>query len=99
MNIVKDLEKRLAAARLAEEVETIRQGFFVGYHFDQGGRCWEHWLVEQPCGDHEEPYTDEYNYGVNFCRCCNTRRGIVKVLRRVRAPQYDAPKPPEVYTP
>lgn len=74
------------------------KGYWCGYTFGKGGGCSEEWLITVPCPQHTPTYRDEYSGGHETCRNCYGK-GTIQVLRKIPAPQYDAPTPPEEYTP
>lgn len=92
------LRKRAAALEQEARYAEWRKGFFCGYKFGPTGKCYEEWLVVVPCPDHTPYHRDEYGSGQS-CPNCRGSSGNIRTFRSIRAPQYDAPRPPEKYTP
>lgn len=87
---------RLEAAQRDEEI--VERCRFGGFEWNRNGLCYRLYSEFVPCrGYNGRPHHDSYNdeYGGWFsCRGCNGS-GNNFITHRVRAPEFDAPRPPE----
>jgi len=97
-------ELRAEANRLEateKDAAIVARCRFGGYEWNRNGFCYRLYSEFVPCRGangqkHFDSYTDHHAYGEDwrFCSGCNGS-GTNFVTHRVRAPEFDAPRPPE----
>jgi hypothetical protein len=97
-------ELRAEANRLEaveRDMAIVARCRFGGFEWDRNGLCFRRYSEFVPCRGyngqkHHDSYRDEYS-GWCSCRGCNGS-GQNYITHRVRAPEFDAPRPPKEAT-